>query len=111
MRRNFFILDNKNPKYQKILFLHTDKIPVLRNIHFHNEHQEHIFQTVQCHKTNILIQRKGFLKHRHPREYPTEIFFGRNFEYAFREKNVTNAIDMKTESKKCHSVFKTIKSP
>ena len=97
MHRDFFALDSKHPKYQKNIFLLTDKFPAHCGILISAMSTRNIFFKLYNAVKQTFIQRKGILKHRHPCEYPTEIFLGRKYECAVREINVTNAIYLQIE--------------
>ena len=90
-----FALDNKNPKYQKFIFLHTGKLTI-HNVILNSALRARIifFKTAQCRKAD-------FLK-RIPRTYISASIllrysFWLNYECTIRERNTTIGIDLTIE--------------
>ena len=90
----FFVFDNKNPKFQKIMFLHTYKFTVRYVIRTSALRTRNIFFKL-CNAAKLTFSScANASQHRYLCEYPSEIFRGRNYECAFRKINVTNGIDL-----------------
>ena len=90
-------LDNNNPKYQKILILHSGKFTI-HYVILNSALSTRIifFLTAQCRKADFLIQSKG-IPSTDICEYPTEIFLLLDYECTILERIATIAIDLKIE--------------
>ena len=94
----FFVLDNNHPKYQKNIFLLTDKFPVHYGILISTISTRDIFfKLCNAVKQTFSSSAKASSSTDIPASNLLRYSFGRNFEYALREINVTNAIYLQIE--------------